>query len=413
MKFAPITLLKVSLDFTDAQVSVGRLAAIGKKIYFEFDDRFLRSDLDISPFELPRQPGAQSTQLAPFDGLFGVFNDSLPDGWGRLLLDRRIQSLQIAPQLLTPLDRLAYVGKFGMGALVYEPSIDEPFQSSEYLDLDQLAQESQAVLEGTADTVFEKLLTLSGSSSGARPKVMIGYSPSLDRIVHGQQNLAGDYEHWLVKFRAQIDPIDAGPIEFAYAQMAAAAGVDVMPTQLFHSSDGFAHFGTQRFDRVGNQRLHLHSLCGLLHSDHRIPSLDYAQVLTAIQQLTRDIQEVEKAFRVCCFNVFAHNRDDHSKNFSCLMSTSGLWKFAPAYDLTFSSGPNGEHCTSIMREGRKPGKTELTKLASKFGFKLPHINSMIDEVQTVVADWKKFASQAGVSKKMATAIGKVLMGIAH
>jgi serine/threonine-protein kinase HipA len=412
MKLAPISQLKVSLAFTDTKVSVGRLAAIGKKIYFEFDEPFLRSDLDISPFELPRQPGAQAAQLHPFDGLFGVFNDSLPDGWGRLLLDRRVQSLNIAPQLLTPLDRLAHVGKFGMGALVYEPSIDEPAHSTEYLDLDQLAQESQAVLEGTADTVLEKLLTLSGSSSGARPKVMIGYSPSQDQIVHGQQDLNGDYEHWLIKFRAQIDPSDAGPIEFAFAQMAAAAGVDIMPTQLFPSPDGIAHFGTQRFDRVGNKRLHLHSLCGLLHSDHRFPALDYAQVLTAIQRLTRDIQDVEKAFRLCCFNVFAHNRDDHSKNFSFLMSSSGQWKLAPAYDLTFSSGPNGEHCTSIMREGKQPGKTELMALASKFGFKPSHINAVIDEVQTSISQWKKFATQAGVTKKMSASIGKVLKGLA-
>lgn len=413
MKLAPITQLKISLAFTDSHVSVGRLAAINKKIYFEFSESFLRSKLNISPFELPRQPGAQAAQLHPFDGLFGVFNDSLPDGWGRMLLDRRVQSQHIAPQLLTPLDRLAYVGKFGMGALIYEPSIDEPFQTTDYLDLAQLAQESRAVLEGTADSVLEKLLTLSGSSSGARPKVMIGYSPSTNQIVHGQQDLASGFEHWLVKFRAQIDPVDAGPIEYAYSRMAAAAGIEVMPTKLFHSPEGAAHFGIQRFDRVGNERLHLHSLCGLLHSDHRIPALDYSQVLLAVQRLTRDMQEVEKAFRLCCFNVFAHNRDDHSKNFSFLMSSSGQWRLAPAYDLTFSSGPNGEHCTSVMREGKHPGKTELMALANKVGIKTSHIESLIDEVQTVISDWKKFAHEAGVSKKMSTAIGKVLKGIGH
>lgn len=150
----------------------------------------------------------------------------------------------------------------------------------------------------------------------------------------------------------------------------------------------------------------MHTAAGILHADHKIPSLDYENLIRCVMALTRDMTEVEKAFRLAVFNVFAHNRDDHSKNFSFLMSDEGVWSFAPAYDLTFSYGPGGEHCSMVMGEGRSPGAKELKKLANKFQIKAG--NAIIEEVREVIAQWESFAKDSGVSIASSSIIQKVL-----
>ena len=192
--------------------------------------------------------------------------------------------------------------------------------------------------------------------------------------------------------------------------MARAAGIEMMPTYLFQAKKRKGFFGVKRFDRVENRRLHLHSLAGLVHADHRTPSLDYDLVLRATQYLTKDVDEVRKAFRLACFNVFAHNRDDHAKNFSFLMAADGRWRFAPAYDLTFSQGPGGEHCTTVLGEGKAPGKTQLMSLATKFGISQRDASAMIAEVQSTISGWASYAGMAGLSKKTTSAIANALHG---
>jgi hypothetical protein len=158
--------------------------------------------------------------------------------------------------------------------------------------------------------------------------------------------------------------------------MAAAAGVEMPQTHLFMSAQQNRFFGIKRFDRVGDQRFHMHSLSGLLHADHRFPSLDYKDILRATFLLTKDMRDVEKAFRLAVFNVFAHNRDDHAKNFSFIMDQEYRWHFSPAYDLTFSSGSSGEHATTIMGEGKRPTIDHLIKLGSSAGLTKNSINDM-------------------------------------
>jgi serine/threonine-protein kinase HipA len=401
VKYIPTTLLNVFLDGRSRR-KVGRLATQDRRILFEYDSGFLASGLQLSPFELPTRPGVVPGGPAIFDGLFGVFNDSLPDGWGRLLLDRTVERLGILRGSLTPLDRLAYVGRHGMGALSYEPDYSQADGEAVVLKLDKLAAEAATVLSGEQGAVVEKLLRLNGASAGARPKVVAQVSGDKAKIIYGPAALPQGYAHWMIKFPSQLDEADVGAIEYAYSLMARGAGVEMPETHLFGAKKK-RYFGIRRFDRDGDRRIHMHSLSGLLHADHRTPSLDYDAFLKATQVLTKDVTQVEKAFRLACFNVLAHNRDDHAKNFSYLLDDgSGQWSLAPAYDLIFSAGPAGEQSMMVMGEGKAPGVEQLRALAKKHD--LRKSEAIIDEVRGAVARWGEFADAAGVSKKSAKTI---------
>jgi serine/threonine-protein kinase HipA len=401
MKYVPTTLLTVYLDGRERR-KVGRLATQDRRILFEYDPAFLASGLQLSPFQLPARAGVVLGDPAMFDGLFGVFNDSLPDGWGRLLLDRSVERLGILRGSLTPLDRLAYVGRHGMGALSYEPDYSKGDGEAVFLKLDKLATEAATVLAGEQGAVVEKLLKLNGASAGARPKIVAQVSADQEKIIHGPGALPKGYAHWMIKFPSQLDEADVGPIEYAYSGMARAAGIEIPQTYLFGAKKK-RYFGIKRFDRDGDRRIHMHSLSGLLHADHRTPSLDYDAFLKATQVLTKDVTQVEKAFRLACFNVLAHNRDDHAKNFSYLLDdATGQWSLAPAYDLIFSAGPAGEQSMMVMGEGRSPGIEQLRALGKKHGLK--KADAIIDEVRTAIAQWNSFADAAGVTKKSAKMI---------
>jgi serine/threonine-protein kinase HipA len=283
-----------------------------------------------------------------------------------------------------------------MGALSYEPELSQQTADDAPLALERLAEESAAVLAGENEEVFEDLLRLNGSSSGARPKIVAHVSTDKKRIIHGQQELQPDFAHWMIKFPSSQDVRDTGAIEYAYSLMAGDAGVEMPETHLFRTKRN-KYFGTKRFDRDGDARIHMHSLGGLIHADHRSPSLDYDMVLRVTMALTRNIQEAEKVYALACFNVLAHNRDDHVKNFSFLLDARNEWMFAPAYDLVFSYGPGGEQSMLVMGEGRNPGAVQLQALGKQHGIK--SAQEILAKVKTAVANWRRYAEQAGVSRK--------------
>jgi serine/threonine-protein kinase HipA len=206
-----------------------------------------------------------------------------------------------------------------------------------------------------------------------------------------------------------VDGLDAGAIEYVYGLMAKDAGLDMTQTHLFSAQTGAGYFATKRFDRNAEQRVHVHSACGLLHSDFRAPSLDYEDLMALTGVLSRDVREVAKMFQLAVFNVLAHNRDDHSKNFSFLMNEAGEWKLSPAYDLTFSSGPRGEQSTMVMGEGKNPGTEHLIKLGldAKLGQEL--IDTIIDRTKNALSQWKVLASNYGVSQASIELIDKKLL----
>jgi len=394
---------KLTIHLTQTKTKkVGTLAIRDKKIYFEYDKDFLKTGIELSPYKLPLKSGLFRCDDDTFDGLWGLFNDSLPDGWGRLLMDRHLMRLGINPHSLSPLDRLAYVGSHSMGALSYEPE-REVENSIDTIVLDDLAESSAEILEGSSETLLDELLSLNGSSAGARPKVLVQISSDQKQIIHGRQELQEGFSHWMVKFASSMDSSEIGTIEYAYSLMAREAGLQMPQTALIEGKKG-RYFAIKRFDRVGDKHVHMHSVAGLTHSDFRFPTLDYDDLLALTLHLTKNMQEVEKVFRLACFNLFTHNRDDHAKNFSFVMDEKGVWNFSPVYDVTFSNGPGGEHSTMYMGEGKYPTSEHLLQLAKKHGIK--KADAIIENVKQARDKWKIFAEEAKVSKKSQESIWK-------
>jgi len=408
MKYSPVEIINVGLIFDQDKIPVGRLALQNRKIFFEYDDDFISSGLEISPYSFPLKRGVQSVDLPFFDGLPGVFHDSLPDGWGRLILDRALRARNISPENLSSLDRLAHVGRSGMGALVYEPDYKNKPEEKDFPSLDDLATQAQKILEGETGDVLEELVSLNGSSSGARPKALIGVRNDKSKIVHGVYDLEEGFDHWLVKFPNMADGMDSGAIEFVYAQMAKEAGLEMEETYLFPGTKSPGFFGTKRFDRIGNKRLHLHTAAGILHSNFRQPALDYKDLIKLTLFLTKDMGEAEKMFRLAVFNVLSHNRDDHGKNFSYLMTSKGQWGLSPAYDLIYSSGPGGEQSTMVAGEGANPGTKHLLELAKGASISAKSAQNIIDQCRAALSGWKHLSKAAGVSKDKITEIDCVL-----
>jgi serine/threonine-protein kinase HipA len=298
--------------------------------------------------------------------------------------------------MIAPLDRLAFLGTRAMGALTYHPPTDPEEGFGAAIELDEMAEQAERLLEGSAEEVLPELLRAGGSPGGARPKVLVGFREEDGAMVSGAGPLPAGFQAMLVKFGARTDAVDAGTVELAYSRMAAAAGIRVPPARLFSTPGGGRYFAAERFDRPGGERRHVHTLAGLLHADFRIPSLDYEAYLRATLLLTRDHTEVVEAFRRMVFNVLACNRDDHARNFAFLMEPDGTWRHTPAYDLTFSTGPGGEHTMSVAGEGRAPDRRHFASLAAKVSISPQVRDAIFEQVHAAVGEWSAFAAEAGV-----------------
>ena len=353
----------------------GTLALTSERtVAFEYSDEWLADGFSLNPFSLPLQKKVYVPKYDPFEGLFGAFADSLPDGWGRLLLDRLLLQKGIAPKTIDSLNRLAIVGSSGMGALTYYPT--HKFAAGESrIDYDSIAAESMNVLKTDYSDDLDTLFLLGGSSGGARPKIFTEI----------------DKEAWIIKFPSAYDSPEIGLEEYRYAQCARRCGIEMSETRLFPSGKCNGYFGTKRFDLKDGKRIHMLSVSALLETSHRIPNLDYNILMNLTMQLTNDYAEIEKLFRLMCFNVFAHNRDDHSKNFSFLYDTAkNKWSLSPAYDLTYSSSIGGEHATTVNGNGLSPGIKDIMAVAGHI--KLPQAKardiaeSIRDTVETELHD---------------------------
>lgn len=377
---------------------MGTLAEDRSSIYFEYAPEFIASDLNLSPFHLPFETGLFEHKDREFGPLPGLFDDSLPDGWGLLLMDRFFRSQGRFPAEVSALDRLSWLGARTMGALTYHPTVgDEDYDSGPF-DLHELASQSAKILAGQASEVLPQLLRAGGSPGGARPKVLVGFNPETQNIISGENDLPGGYEHWIIKFGSQSETKDTGAIEFAYGIMAGKAGINLPQTRIFETSEGDRFFGIKRFDREGTRRFHIHTFGNLIQSNFRIPSADYSDLLKATSLLTRNHQEVLRAYRRMVFNVLAHNRDDHVKNFSFIMNDqTGEWGLSPAYDLLFSHGPGGEHTMTLSGEGKNPGRDQFLKLSTQIGVSGKDAEMIIEEVQAGISQWRIIAQEVGVS----------------
>lgn len=366
------------LDVFYNQRKVGTLALVERHLVaFEYDETWLIDGFSISPLSLPLQKKVFIPKIDPFDGLYGVFADSLPDGWGRLLVDRFMLKKGLNPFEVGNMKRLGIVADSGMGALEYRPAVEMELLDTS-MNLDEIARECKRFLKKDETDKLDELFHMGGSSGGARPKVLMNI----------------DGEEWIIKFPSSYDYTNIGEQEYRYSQCARACGIEIMETKLFQSSECAGYFGTKRFDRIlddngGMKKQHMVSVSGLLETSHRIPNLDYNILMKLTLHLTEEFSEVEKLYRLMCFNVFAHNRDDHSKNFTFIYEdTVRRWKLSPAYDLTYSSSLNGEHATTVNGNGVNPGVKELLEVGENIGIKKSVQKDIIDQVRTYVEEHK-------------------------
>jgi serine/threonine-protein kinase HipA len=389
------TKLDIYIQFSKQEQLVGQLILDGRRILFKYSDAYLETGENLSPNQLKFNDIPQTTEEKPFNGLFGVFADSLPDAWGYLLIKKRLSADRIAIESLNALDHLTFAGKNSMGALQYRPSV-ELEQDAIEVNLDELNNNISQILSGQSSAVIDEMFGRGGSPGGARPKIYAGYNPKTDSLISGIANLPEDYEHWIIKFAADVDSKDIANIELAYYNLALKSGIEMSECRVFSSDAGNSYFGTKRFDRVGNDKLHMLSAAGLLHDDYEHSTIDYGNLIFQAKKLTNNAQAAEQMFRRTVFNVLAHNRDDHSKNFAFLMDTQGVWSLAPAYDLTFSSSSQGYHSTSCAKNYVDPGRKELLELANALSINKAKV--IIDEIKGIIDDWRRYAELSGVSE---------------
>lgn len=386
--------LKVSFDWGNEIQTVGTLAEHGRDIHFEFSPSFLESPLPISPFMLKVTGGIQRPPDNELGGLFGVFADSLPDGWGLLLMDRVFREVgNSSPSML---DRLSYVGEAGIGALIYQPTLEYNSGLRKALDLRDISRQAERIIAGSPEEVLPELAIAGGSAGGARPKVLVNLDSQTQQMSLPHGRIPRGEEGWLIKFRSQGDFRDSGLVEYAYAKMAGQAGVNMSETRLFEAGDE-VFFGTRRFDQVPGQRFHVHTLGGLLQASHRLAQVDYETYLRVVRALTQDYQALLEAYRQAMFNYFSYNRDDHVKNFSFIMNSTGEWKIAPAYDLMFSTGINGWHSMDFGSGTQHPTLQHLFTLAEKVGIDMGDAKEIIERVRDATHSWTTIARDLNLS----------------
>lgn len=383
-----LAVTKLAVSYQGAPVGMLTQTAEGLAA-FQYDASWLRSGFSISPLSLPLEPRVFVAAPDPLNGCFGIFADSLPDGWGRLLVDRMLKAQGINPHSVDNLTRLAIVGSSGAGALEYQPQLGST-PTTLAGNLDTLAQDCMNILAARDVADLDLLFEMGGSSGGARPKVFYQL----------------DGEEWIVKFPSSHDSPTIGLEEYQLALAAQAAGLEMAPVRLLPSQRCEGYFATKRFDRVQQEngdvrKVHMASVAALLETSHRIPNLDYDLLLKLTLHLTHNAQEVERLFTLMVFNVFCGNRDDHAKNFSFLAlppshsemdvtPSTVTWRLSPAYDLTCNPGMNGEHATTIHGKGKDITKDDLLAVAKRAGIKATQAKAIIERVATALAICKDF-----------------------
>ena len=420
---------------TDASVNLWgrRIGAVswdaGRGVgVYQYDPAFPSAGIDLSPFEMPvrERPYGFPALGESFMGLPGLLADSLPDRFGNRLIDVWLAETGRSLDSFNPVDRLCYVGTRGVGALEYQPAIPRADRRGE-LALAQLVDLANRVLDernrlsGRLDDreALDDILSVGTSAGGARAKAVLAWNPDTGEFRSGQVDTKAGFEHWILKFdgiagnrdRELADPLGYGRIEYAYHLMALAAGIEMNECRL-HGEGGRSHFMTRRFDRdAAGGKVHMQSLAGLRHFDYNDAGAhSYEQAMETIRGLGLGTGAAEEQYRRAVFNVVARNQDDHVKNISFLMNGAGEWRLSPAYDVTYAYNPRGpwtgRHQMSLA--GKRSGfeRADLLRFAETSGLKAPRAARVIGEVLEAVADWPRFAAEAGVGKRDARRIRK-------
>ena len=359
---------------------VGTLAEmIDRRIAFQYDREWIQTGFSINPLSLPLSnevfvPDDKSRDR--FGGLFGVFADSLPDSWGELLLDRYLSSIGVGRENISTLDRLAYVGVSGMGALEYVPAKTGSFDVIGIkLNFDEIAQGCSEILSSKPSDRIDMLYKLGGSSGGTRPKIF----------------LSEQGKDWIIKFPAAKDPDISGKREYDYSICAKKCGITMTEIQLVNSAVCEGYFKTERFDRQNGEKIFTATFAGILEADFRSPSCDYETLMRLTRALTKDnYDDKEQLFKTMCFNVLTHNNDDHTKNFSFRYTEERGWRLAPAYDLTYSDTYWGEHTTSVNGKGKDILDEDLIHVGIASGLKESVCREHIQRIKETTQELSKY-----------------------
>lgn len=388
---------------------------------FEYDPAWWRSGIELAPLMMPmgrKQPASASERIfsfpalagGTFHGLPGLLSDSLPDKFGNQLIDAWMATHGYQPAQITVLDRLAYMNKRAMGALEFRPARGGHAASTAPIQLSRLVEQARLAFHGTLDesdataTALNQLISVGTSAGGARPKAVLGWNPATGELVSGQFELPVGFEHWLLKFDGVGKDETLGPsqqygrIEYAYSKLAGLAGVRMSACRLLEEG-GRAHFMTRRFDRSGNDRIHVQSLCALRHMDYDLSQVHaYESLFLAARELGLGDADLTQLFVRMAFNVGARNQDDHTKNFAFVLPQGGAWALAPAYDVTFAMDPRNKwmkaHQMSVAGKFEGITRADLLEVASRFS--IAGTAAAIDAVNAALEAWPALAAQAGV-----------------
>lgn len=391
---------------------------------FEYDPAWKKTGVELAPMQMPATDPVGIFQFPAlpesFHGLPGLLADALPDTFGNSLIDAWMAQRGIAKNAITALDRLAYMGRRGLGALEFRPAKGAQRESQQPLEMGALVDAARNVVHGNFDgdahakAALMNIIRVGTSAGGARAKAVIAWHPETHEVRSGQFDVVDGFEHWLLKFDGVGKDLqlgatgDYGRIEYAYHLMARAAGITMSPCRLFHEN-GRAHFMTKRFDRDGNVKHHIQSLCALQHLDYQQRHTHaYEQLFLTIKQLGLDDAALEQAFRRMAFNIIARNCDDHTKNFGFRLKQGGDWELAPAYDVTHAYNPANywiaAHLMSVNGKFEHITRADLLTVAERFV--VPGARDLLAEVATAVKRWREFAAKAEVPEVTVVAVEK-------
>jgi len=402
---------------------------------FAYEPAFLASGVQVAPLMMPLGPEVfafPDLNRRSFHGLPGMLADSLPDRYGNLLIDAWLATQGRGPESFNAVERLCYTGVRGMGALEFAPALGPRPRRAARVDLDALVALASEVLthrnslrtsfgEATKAGALRNILRVGTSAGGARAKAVIAWNPATNEVRSGQIEAGDGFDYWLLKFdgvRGNLDkeledPQGYGAVEFAYAQMAAAAGVAVAEHRLLEEG-GRRHFMSKRFDRLaGGGKLHMQSLAALAHFDFNDQNgYSYEQALFVIRRLNLPMSALEEQFRRTAFNIIARNQDDHVKNIAFLMDRAGAWSLSPAFDITWSHNPAGAwtHRHQMSMNGKRDGFAleDFLACAKSASLNRSRALAILKDVQSAVEAWPRFADAAGVGEDWRRAIDPTL-----
>ncbi|MEO1011021.1 MAG: type II toxin-antitoxin system HipA family toxin [Bacteroidota bacterium] len=393
---------------------------------FEYFPKFAKKGLNTSPLHMPIMNSGGKIFSFPslnedsFKGLPGMLSDVLPDDFGNRLIDRWLKLNGINKKHFSPLDRLTYIGTRGMGALEFEPARKLGYDQTTELNIASLVELSGKILRERENLnlnlqeteAMNELIKVGTSAGGQRAKAIIAYNPDTKEIRSGQTKAPDGFEHYILKFDGVTneelgDPQGYGRIEYAYYLMAVACGLEMMPSELLEEN-GRAHFMTQRFDRTGKgEKLHMQTLCAMAHFDYKKPGVySYEDALAVMRRLQLSKNEAIQLFKRMVFNVMARNQDDHTKNISFLMDSTGQWRLSPAYDVTYAYNPSGiwTHSHQMTIQGKRDNITREDLWAVAKNIRYKQGQEDIGHIRDTITNWAYYADQAGIPKKQAKAL---------